>query len=693
MRKRALTILLFIFSLFIFAQQKKIDSLNNLLKNHKENDTIRLNILNGLANYYESVDAETGLHVSDKAIELASILGYKEQLAKAYINKAYNYIAVGKDSFALKLFYKSIDIYTSKNHIYGNASALYGIARVYQNWSDYDKAIEYYNRAYLLFESMKNKAHMAKMRNGIAICYMYSSNYPKALENYIDALHYYETEKDTMSLGYGGVLSNIGIIYSRMEQKLNLSLEYLEKSLKVYEFNNYKIGIGNTLSNMANTYDNLNQPLKAIELQKQSYEIYKTIGNKLGMANALTNIGIAYTSVPDFNKCIYYLEQTLPIYKELGNKNNLGIVEYYLGEVLLEMPLSISNLSKAENHLKQAFKISKETGNIQTQADANNALSKLYTIKGDYKKAFEFKELAIVLHDSITSQDLKDEITRLEVKYEYDKKEADIIAEHDKKQALAQAEIKRQKLIKNGSIFGGSILFFMTIFGLIVYKRKRDAVSQKQEAEFKTIVANTELKALRSQMNPHFIFNSLNSINDFIQKNETKSASNYLTKFAKIMRQTLENSTQKEITLHEDLKLLELYMQIEAIRLNNKFTYKILVDNNLDIENTLVPPLILQPFIENSIWHGISKKEGLGHISINIKKENNMIVCVVEDDGVGIKQTQLNNNKLSLGQSITKSRIDIINKVKNTNGTVNIIDKSDGKGVIVEVKLPLELVF
>src|SRR5690606_13954290 len=109
----------------------------------------------------------------------------------------------------------------------------------------------------------------------------------------------------------------------------------------------------------------------------------------------------------------------------------------------------------------------------------------------------------------------------------------------------------------------------------------------------------------------------------------------YLTKFAKLMRLILENSEHKEVPLADDLQALELYMQLEALRLNNKFEYTIEVDENLDTENTLVPPLLLQPFVENSIWHGIARKEGSGRITVSVKRENDMLKCTVEDDGVG----------------------------------------------------------
>ncbi len=235
-------------------------------------------------------------------------------------------------------------------------------------------------------------------------------------------------------------------------------------------------------------------------------------------------------------------------------------------------------------------------------------------------------------------------------------------------------------------MLGGSGIVLVSIIGFILYRRK-------EQAQFKTKVADTELKALKAQMNPHFIFNSLNSISDFIVKNDTVSATNYLTKFAKLMRQTLESSEKQEILLKEDLELLKTYLDIESRRLNNRFTYEIIVDDEIDIENVLVPPLILQPFIENSIWHGISKLDKKGHIAIEYKRDNHMILCAVEDNGVGRKRTE--NYKLkknpSLGIKITKNRIEIINQLKKTKGTVALIDKD--YGLRVEVKLPLQLAF
>ena len=231
---------------------------------------------------------------------------------------------------------------------------------------------------------------------------------------------------------------------------------------------------------------------------------------------------------------------------------------------------------------------------------------------------------------------------------------------------------------------------------IIFYKIRKEALEKKKDAEFTAQVADTEMKALRAQMNPHFIFNSLNSINDYIDKNDTAKATLYTTRFAKLMRIILENSEQKEISLGEDLKALELYMQLERMRLQNKFTYEIKVDENIDRDNTLIPPLILQPFVENSIWHGLSKKQGEGKILIHIEKEGDMINCIVEDNGIGIPDSLTAAepdilNKKSFGMKITRARIDIINKLKKSNAAITMSGHEGGTKI--EVKLPQALAF
>ena len=221
-------------------------------------------------------------------------------------------------------------------------------------------------------------------------------------------------------------------------------------------------------------------------------------------------------------------------------------------------------------------------------------------------------------------------------------------------------------------------------------KEKETRWSKKKEADFRTKVAETELIALRSQMNPHFIFNSLNSIGDYIAKNDSDSAIDYLVKFSKLIRAILENSNKKWILLEEDLELMKLYVQLEALRLKDKLSFTIKIDEAVAIENVLIPSLLLQPFIENSIWHGIAKKKGEGSLLIEVKKENDVLVCIVEDDGVGRSLSANSKRKtIAMGVKITKNRLDIISQLKKGKVSVKMIDKE--QGLRVEIRLPLEM--
>jgi len=208
----------------------------------------------------------------------------------------------------------------------------------------------------------------------------------------------------------------------------------------------------------------------------------------------------------------------------------------------------------------------------------------------------------------------------------------------------------------------------------------------------------SELHALRSQMNPHFIFNTLSSIQSFITKNDSKDAVRYLSKFSKLMRATLENTKKQRIPIKDEIESLQLYMDLEKLRMNNKFDYSIDIDESLDAQFEEIPPLLIQPYVENAIWHGISHKTSNGFIKLILSLESeNLLKCTIEDDGVGrektmkMKKDQLKNK--SLGMSITKERLEIINSLKNSKLNINIIDITINKvpsGTKIELFIPLD---
>ncbi len=209
--------------------------------------------------------------------------------------------------------------------------------------------------------------------------------------------------------------------------------------------------------------------------------------------------------------------------------------------------------------------------------------------------------------------------------------------------------------------------------------RKQEQLNGKYEKE----LLELEAKALRAQMNPHFIFNCMNSIKSLIQKNEQEKAVTYLTIFSKLIRTIFQNSDKREITLYDEIETCKLYTQLESMRFSNKFNYTFNIDEMIDLKSVMVPALIIQPFIENAIWHGILPKEDGGSLVVTVHKTDHTISCIVDDDGVG--RTISKQNKFlstdyshqSKGEHLTQARLDLDNLLNEKNARIEIIDKKD----------------
>lgn len=212
--------------------------------------------------------------------------------------------------------------------------------------------------------------------------------------------------------------------------------------------------------------------------------------------------------------------------------------------------------------------------------------------------------------------------------------------------------------------------------------RYRVAQIRKEEAQkaaFSKKLSEMEMQALRAQMNPHFIFNCLNSINTFILKNQPDAASDYLAKFSRLIRLILQNSNSATITLQNELDALQLYLDMESLRFRNKFTFQIRVGPEVEPEDIDIPPLLIQPYVENAIWHGLLHKESTGHLGIDLQVEKDKLVCVIEDDGVGrrraaeLKSKSATKSK-SLGMQITAHRMELMKELYGKQTTVEIVD-------------------
>jgi ligand-binding sensor domain-containing protein/two-component sensor histidine kinase len=234
--------------------------------------------------------------------------------------------------------------------------------------------------------------------------------------------------------------------------------------------------------------------------------------------------------------------------------------------------------------------------------------------------------------------------------------------------------------------------------GLWFWNRSRVFQARKEEqlkASFQQQIAESEMKALRAQMNPHFIFNSLNSIQKYILKNEHFEASQYLTKFSRLIRLILDHSNQNNILLSSELDLLKLYVEMESLRFDDKFDYHFQVDPQLNTETCEIPSMLIQPYVENAIWHGLLHKAEKGTLKLYfLKKEENWLEVTIEDDGIGrAKAAELRSKQIlpkkSYGMQITENRIAVINRTQNINATCTITDLKDDKGSAAGTKVSL----
>lgn len=223
-----------------------------------------------------------------------------------------------------------------------------------------------------------------------------------------------------------------------------------------------------------------------------------------------------------------------------------------------------------------------------------------------------------------------------------------------------------------------------------LYRYRMNQIRKKEQLKsaYEKKIANVEMSSLLSQMNPHFIFNSLNSIDSYILKNETQKASEYLNNFARLMRLILQHSRSNYITMADELEALELYMQMEQMRFKHQFSYRVEVGENIDPSALLIPPMLIQPFVENAIWHGLMHKTGgePGRVDIRFALTDQLLQCTVEDNGIGrekaaaLRANKTGNRKKSMGIQITLDRIEMINKLYGSHTSVEITDLHDPEG-------------
>ncbi|WP_242527880.1 tetratricopeptide repeat protein [Allomuricauda sp. CAU 1633] len=604
-----------------------------------------------------------------------------ELMPKTYLSLDTELKSEKQDTTLLRYF---ANLASENNYLEGEAYALDQIGTKYRNISQFKKAADLHEKALELSEQANN------------------------------------TELKVLSLNM------LGVVYRRTDA-IKTALDYNQQALEIAEqvenpSHHIKRSINVSLNSIGNLYQTLEQHDLAIMQFKRALKLEEELGNKLGLAINHQNIGDCLEQKGDldgalenYRKSLAYNEEINSDYGRIICKNSLAQVYLkqdmpYAALVLLE-PLhgesnkigdffitssiyintgwaytKVEEFDKAQKFIQEGLEMAQNHNMPSNVVLGYQKLSDLERERGNYEDAYTFFKKAAESEKEISSATNLRYMNDVIVRYEAEKKNNQISV------LAKENEIVRLRLKKNQT----TLLVSALIVGLvasILYILYRQYQNKNEKR-----VLSLEQNMLRSQMNPHFLFNSLNSIKLYIINNEQKNAVHYLNKFSKLIRKILEASSQREITLAEELETIELYMNIENIRFSNEIDFKINVDEDLCPSNIKIPSLALQPFLENSLWHGLSPKEGRKMIHLNVKrKSQNHVSIEIEDNGVGRGAAEANKEnrvlkRKSVGIRITKERLANFSKDYQNKFDVDIVDlfNTDGspKGTKVILDIP-----
>ena len=636
MMQRYTAILLLLFACFNItqAQDSNLDSLVKAERDYTKEDSNKVKLLNNIAYYQMNANPGSGIEYAEKAINLSLKIGDKYSLAQSYNRRGVNYMRLNQSTKALEDFQKAGKIYESIGNMLKLADIYNNIGAMYVPLSNHKQdAFLYFNKAMAIHEEMGDKGQQAFM------------------------------------------LLNIGYVYETMDS-FATELKYFRQALPLYEqfhFND-KDAMSSIYAGLGTTYTHISAP----DLSAMGFT-----GNQLDTA-------------------MYYLQKSLALSKEIGDEFGEAINIKSIGVVYLKQ----KKYAPALNYLYKGKELSHKVGSLGAELDATYFLSELYKATRNFDSAYAYYVKYADLKDSLNNEGKEQVLIQKEMQYNFDKKEDSLHFQNtllSKNNTLSKLKLRQQWLYSIGFM-----LLLLSIGGFVFYRNRnkqaklilqleKERAEQKQrEAEFERKVSDAALNSLRSQMNPHFIFNCLNSIKLYAVDNNADSATEYLGKFSRLMRLVLENSKSDLISLTQEIETLQLYMDMEAMRFKEKMRYEINVAKNVDMDYIEIPPMLIQPYVENAIWHGLMSKEDGGKITLSFNCQDNNLEIIVTDNGVGrARAAELKSKSAmahkSFGMSITHQRIELINQMYNTNMSVMVNDLYDGEGNATGTEIRIDI--
>ncbi len=666
------------------AQMEKIDSLKKVLPSL--HDRARANCLYWLTQAYFSENIDSSRHYVAEEYSTALKINDSNDIGMSLINFALIAFITDDYSSAEKYYQKAASLF-ERIHNYNLAGMnLLGVGNTHWYRSNFHAAIDAYKNAISHFQKINDSVMLGKANELIGIIYMEQGNYEKSFEFNLKALTIRKDINDT--LGIAASLTYMGSLYNAIGD-YNTSMNYYQQSLLYARPEQIP---GNLYIFFGELYNNLNQYDSAIYFFQQA-----ALVNSEDTLRADIRIGETFLLQKKYDKALNIFLKYPNLLKQRDEGNEQM-------KVLLDIGKAYAGMQEYKNALpyaKKGLALSKEKGALQKVRDGYQLLSYIWEHLQKPDSAIVYYRFYVTMKDSIINDQIRGKLFELKRIAEDEKRLAQIdLLKKEKK--LQEYQIQEEELLRN--IIISALMIILVVVMLVIrnirLKRRKEqlqylmteANTQLENRKKEQQLAELEMQVLRAQMNPHFVFNILNTIESYALENNKEAVSVMIQKFSRLTRLVLENSTNQLVPFENDWKSLQLYVELEQMRFADKFLVAYKVQEQILKQDYSIPPMIIQPFIENAIIHGLRNKPGNGGIlNLSASLNNGYIIVLVEDNGIGRAKAALlkaNNpiHKNSLGIKVTQDRISMFNNLnQDKKAKVEIQDLHEGTRVLIRL--------
>ena len=707
-------------SLQCYPQNSRIDSISHLLSRQATDDSLKVDLLLKKAILFQRVSEDSVYAYANKGAALAHQLGYVDGQATGLALIGDYFLRVHQIEQSENAMLEALTLFKTTNDTSGIMTCLRRLGDINRHLFQYEKAFQYYENLVSLcvgeahverrlntlgiianLNQRQEKYEVAKesfsqilemaMQAGshVAMIKSYSSlgqinselgRYSETLQQYSEALQIAEKHEATRYIPV--LLHNIGTVYLKQKQ-YEKSLDYLHQAYALYEENHDDNNMLNSLNDIGSIYQEMDSLHRALEYYEDALQIAEERKAAGITTPLLNNTGHLYIKLANYPESISYLYRGLEMATVTRSRSK--ILYAYLG--LGKVHFKTRQYEKALSFAWKSLTLLEETGNIEHRNEVHELLANIYAATGRYQQAYEQQILFQRYTDSVMNLETTRKIISLEMEYQY--KEEQLSAQLKEEQLILENEKTRERL---ASVTNQKLWLVIGIMALILVLLFIFMNNNVRSLQLKTRNVLTEQKLLRSQMTPHFMFNSLSVLQGIILNKEYDKSIRYLSKFSGLLRLSLENSMQTMVPLSKELAAIEQYMIVQNIARRVPFQYQICVPEQVDSQVLLIPPMLVQPFVENAIKHGFCELCEHQKIEIALRSDHHCLTCQITDNGMGVHMHQQKSDRqtTSISTNLIRERLTLLGREFNIDLGIIISDRGDGHqtGTQVTIRLP-----